>query len=91
MAKIFAPHFSSRRRVTNTFTFPEGSCLWDGINHFVENVMGEEFTDPLQKVYGGIILGSKKFIRDALERVKAERLKSPETSHGKTMDCNLEI
>ena len=31
---------------------------------------------PLQKVYGGMILGSKKFITEALERVEFERIKN---------------
>jgi chromosomal replication initiation ATPase DnaA len=51
--------------------------------------MGEELVSPLRKVYGGVILGSKQFIRDALERVKFERVKSPEVSHRKAMRSAL--
>jgi len=57
---------------------------------FVESAMGEELVNPLQKVYGGVILGSKQFIRDALERVKFECVKSSEVSNRKAMRSALE-
>ena len=56
---------------------------------FVENAMGEELVNPLRKVYGGVILGSKRFIRDALDRVKSERVRSPEVSHRKALRSAL--
>ncbi len=33
---------------------------------FVENAPGDELENPLRKVYGGMILGSKRFIKDAV-------------------------
>ena len=62
-----------------------------GYRDFVEIAIGEQLTSPLQKVYGGMILGSKRFIRDAQDRVKSERVRSAETSHRKAMRSPLEI
>jgi len=56
---------------------------------FVESAMGEESVNPLRKVYGGVILGSRQFIRDALERIKFERVKSSEVSYRKAMRSAL--
>ncbi|SPF44949.1 hypothetical protein SBDP1_520004 [Syntrophobacter sp. SbD1] len=47
--------------------------------------------DPLQKVYGGVILGSKRFIKDALDRVKYEQIESPAVSHSKIFRSTLGI
>ena len=59
--------------------------------NFVESAIGEELASPLQKVYGGVILGSKQFVREALERVKLDRVKNPETSHRKALRSSLGI
>ncbi len=59
--------------------------------NFVESVMGEEMANPLRKVYGGVILGSKRFIKDALDRVKYERIQSPAVSHSKALLLTLGI
>ncbi|MDD2335275.1 MAG: transposase [Geobacteraceae bacterium] len=53
--------------------------------NFVETAMGEEIASPLQKVYGGIILGDESFIRNALARIESERVETPEVSHGKAL------
>jgi putative transposase len=53
--------------------------------NFVESVLGEEIANPLQKVYGGVILGSKRFIKDALDKVKYERIQSPAVSHSRAL------
>lgn len=50
---------------------------------FVERAMGKESVNPLQKVYGGMILGRKTFIRDTLKKVKFDRARGPEVSHRK--------
>ena len=44
-----------------------------GYRDFVERVLGEELEDPLKSVYGGIVLGGSRFIKEVLGRVK-ERL-----------------
>ena len=45
--------------------------------------------NPLPKVYCGVILGSQQFIRDALERVRFDRVKSSEVSHRKALRSAL--
>ena len=40
---------------------------------FVENALGEEWKTRSRKVYGGMILGSKRFIKDALGQGKARK------------------
>jgi len=44
---------------------------------FVERGLGEDLENPLARVYGGVILGSKGFVKEALERLKNSLL-----SHG---------
>jgi hypothetical protein len=58
---------------------------------FVESVMKEEIENPLQKVYGGMILGSKSFIKDALARVKYDRVETPEIARGKMLRSTPDI
>jgi len=38
--------------------------------NFVESIMGKEMANPLQKVYGRIILGGKRFIREVMQRME---------------------
>lgn len=61
----------------------------DRYRNFVESALGEEIASPLQKVYGGIILGDEGFIRDALARVELERIETPEVSHGKALRSTM--
>jgi REP element-mobilizing transposase RayT len=57
----------------------------DRYRSFVESALGAEMASPMQKVYGGMILGKEGFIRDTLARVESERLETPEVSHGKAL------
>jgi putative transposase len=57
----------------------------DRYRNFVESALGEETASPLQKVYGGIILGDESFIRNALARIESDRVETPEVSHGKAL------
>jgi putative transposase len=57
--------------------------------HFVESALGEEIASPLQKVYGGMILGDEGFIKDALARLEPERVETPEVSHSKALRSSL--
>jgi putative transposase len=50
---------------------------------FVEFALGKDIAAP--SVYGGMILGSKQFIKDSLARIKKEVLTSTETSHRKAI------
>jgi len=57
----------------------------DRYRDFVEAALGEETESPLRKVYGGIILGDERFIRNALARIDAERVETTDVSHGKAL------
>jgi len=52
---------------------------------FVESAMGEKQESPMKKVYGGMILGSLPFIKEALNRLEDELLQRTETSHKKAL------
>jgi REP element-mobilizing transposase RayT len=52
---------------------------------FVESALGEEISSPMEKVYGGMMLGSERFIRDILSRLVNEPLERAEISHRKTL------
>ena len=67
------------------------SAAPDRYRHFVESVIGDEMKNPLQGVYGGVILGSKRFIKDALDRVKYERVQNPAISHSKALRSTLGV
>lgn len=47
---------------------------------FIEEAFTGEIKSPFEEVYGGVILGSKKFIKDALSKIKEESLRKNETS-----------
>jgi hypothetical protein len=38
----------------------------------VESTLGEELTSPMEKVYGGMMLGGEGFIREVLSRLENE-------------------
>ncbi|ABQ28074.1 REP-associated tyrosine transposase [Geotalea uraniireducens] len=52
---------------------------------FVESTLEEKQESPTKKVYGGMILGSAPFIKEALNRLEEELLQRTETSHKKEL------
>jgi putative transposase len=48
---------------------------------FIESGLRQDIPDPLGEVYGGIILGKKNFIKDALSQVEAKNLNDREISY----------
>ena len=58
---------------------------------FVENGLGEELKSPMEKVYGGLILGRECFIREVLSRLESEQLEGVEVSHRKTLRAILGV
>ena len=72
------------------------SLIWDMISverkkapqryrEFVASALMEKPRDPFEKVYGGVILGGKSFIEEALERVDDQSLRRSETSHRRAL------
>lgn len=57
---------------------------------FVEDAIPEELEDPLKKVYGGAILGSKTFIKEALGNIKDGILGRQETSYRLKLRSRIE-
>jgi putative transposase len=54
---------------------------------FVESGVGQDIGDPLSNVYGGMILGSNKFINGVLKKMKIEMLQRDETSHRRVLQA----
>lgn len=52
---------------------------------FVEASLGEDVESPLKKVYGGMILGGERFIKDVLGRIEEEQLEKESVSHRKAL------
>jgi REP element-mobilizing transposase RayT len=52
---------------------------------FVESALGEEPKSPMEKVYGGMMLGGEGFIREVLSRLENEQMEGVEVSHRKTL------
>jgi putative transposase len=64
-----------------------GKAAFTRYREFVERAIGEEMESPLMKVYGGVILGGKGFIRQTLETVKEQALGLVDVSHGKRLQA----
>ncbi len=56
---------------------------------YVESAVGEELENPLKGVYGGIILGGERFIKDVLKRLKGGSLQKEEVSHRRALKAAL--
>ncbi len=55
---------------------------------FVEGAMRKSPGTPLEDIYGGSILGSERFIREALGRLKDEIFQKKEISHRKALKAS---
>jgi hypothetical protein len=58
---------------------------------FVESAMGNKMENPLKDIYGGVILGSRDFIRDTLEKLEEKGLQKGGISHGKDFKKKWEV
>jgi putative transposase len=63
----------------------QGKGAFRRYREFVERAIGEKMDSPLKKVYGGVVLGGKEFIRKILETVKEKALGLDEISHGRQL------
>ncbi len=52
---------------------------------FVESAIGKELENPMGEVYGGMILGSKRFIKKILKQCKKEYMSREEVSHRRAL------
>jgi chromosomal replication initiation ATPase DnaA len=52
---------------------------------YVDAAIGDEQEDPLKSVYGGIILGGTRFIKETLRRIKEDLLQMEDISHTKVL------
>ena len=50
---------------------------------FVRSAIGKEINNPLDKVYGGMILGGERFVKETLKKLKAEQWQKADVSHRK--------
>ena len=57
---------------------------------FVEKAVDERLENPLRNVYGGAVLGGKRFIREALGRLKDDVLHKGEVSHRRELGAGFE-
>jgi chromosomal replication initiation ATPase DnaA len=62
----------------------------DRYRSFVERALESELENPLEKVYAGSVLGSKSFIREALDNLKDDVLQREEVSHRKVLQTRYE-
>ena len=52
---------------------------------FVESALTQKPKTPFEKVYGGVILGGESFIREVLQHLNDQSLRSKETSHRRAL------
>jgi len=48
---------------------------------FVQEALGRDLESPLKRVYGGVILGGDKFIRDVLRRMEGRDVRRQDISY----------
>jgi REP-associated tyrosine transposase len=63
----------------------KGNASREQYRNFVEAALGEEVRNPLEKVYGGMMLGNEGFIRDVLEMLKDKDVEGEEISNRKDL------
>ena len=85
-----AENIVSRDTILEMLTTRRKEAL-ERYRNFVESALEEEIASPLQKVYGGMILGDEGFIRDTLARLESERVETPEVSHSKALRSPLSM
>jgi hypothetical protein len=56
---------------------------------YVESMLGEEAESPLCKLYGGIVLGGERFIRNVLQNLPSDQLEYEEVSHRKALRSGI--
>jgi hypothetical protein len=59
----------------------------DAYRTFVESALGTELESPMEKVYGGTILGREDFIDSVLKKITAERRGKAEISYRKCLSA----
>ena len=64
---------------------PTASVATRTYREFVERGMGAELDSPLKVVYGGLILGSERFIRQTLDLLEEGLLEDEEITHRKLL------
>jgi hypothetical protein len=52
---------------------------------FVETALAQKSRSPFEEVYGGVILGGASFVREVLQRLNDQSLRSKETSHRRAL------
>ena len=68
---------------------PTASTATRKYREFVERGMGAELDNPLINVYGGLILGSERFIRQTLDRLENDQLEDEEITHRKALQARV--
>lgn len=58
---------------------------------FVEAGIGTELENPQKKVYGGMVLGGKRFIKETLQRIRSEYLQDEGISERKALRSTHDI
>ena len=58
---------------------------------FVEKGLREKPGNPFEKVYGGVILGGKAFIKEVLQRLKGKDFQKNEISHRRALGSTTDI
>jgi hypothetical protein len=63
----------------------EGEKARERYKAYVESGLGEDLKSPMEKVYGGMMLGGVGFIREVLNRLENEQVEGVEVSHRKAL------
>lgn len=62
-----------------------------GYRTYVESAIGRELENPFRAVYGGMIFGSKQFIKDILKRIKRDYLNKEDISHRRALKAQYGV
>jgi len=70
---------------------PQEAEAQKGYRAYVEGAIGEELESPLKHLYGGMILGSERFIQETRKRIKGEQLATADVSHRRELQTHPEM
>jgi hypothetical protein len=54
----------------------------------VESSLNEESRNPFEKVYGGVMLGERSFIKGVFQQFKDQKLRKAKISHRMMLNLN---
>nr|WP_320048346.1 transposase [uncultured Desulfuromonas sp.] len=63
----------------------------DKYREYVESALDQETVSPLEKLYGGFVLGRERFVREILQRLSADQVEREDVSYRKSLQVGHRV